>query len=63
MIRAKWPPKAVQQVLGHASAAFTLSIYGHLFDDDLDELANALERTSRGTGAVQAIATWAELRL
>ena len=41
MIRAVWPAKAVQQVLGHASASFTLTVYGHLFDDDLDELAAA----------------------
>ena len=55
MIRAAWPAKAVQQVLGHASASFTLTVYGHLFDDDLDELAAALDITSRGTSAVRAI--------
>jgi hypothetical protein len=26
-------------VLGHRSAAFTLTVYGHLFDADLDDLA------------------------
>ena len=51
MIRAGWPAKALQQVLGHASASFTLTVYGHLFDDDLDELAAALDATSRGTSA------------
>ena len=35
--------KAVQETLGHASAGFTLSVYGHLFDDDLDALAEALD--------------------
>lgn len=35
-----------QQTLGHASAGFTLTAYGHLFDDDLDALADALESTS-----------------
>jgi integrase len=30
--------KAVQRLLGHASAAMTLDIYASLFDDDLDEL-------------------------
>jgi hypothetical protein len=25
--------------MGHASAAFTLTVYGHLFDADLDALA------------------------
>ena len=56
MIRTRWPPKAVQQVLGHASASFTLTVYGHMFDDDLD----ALEQTSRCTSAVRVIGTSAE---
>lgn len=29
-------------MLGHASAAMTLDVYAYLFDDDLDNLANAL---------------------
>jgi integrase len=32
MIGAGASPKAVQAVLGHRSAAFTLTVYGHLFD-------------------------------
>ena len=39
MIGAGTSPKAVQVVLGHRSAAFTLTVYGHLFDADLDDLA------------------------
>ena len=35
--------KEVQSILGHRSAAFTLTVYGHLFDDDLDAVANRLE--------------------
>lgn len=31
--------KAVQRMLGHATATLTLDRYGHLFDDDLDHLA------------------------
>nr|WP_196830661.1 site-specific integrase [Frigoribacterium sp. CG_9.8] len=34
--------KAVQRMLGHASAAITLDVYADLFDDDLDALAEAL---------------------
>jgi integrase len=30
--------KTVQRMLGHASAAITLDIYGHLWDDELDAL-------------------------
>jgi integrase len=31
--------KAVQRMLGHASATMTLDLYGHLFDDELDAVA------------------------
>lgn len=34
--------KAVQKMLGHASAAMTLDVYADLFDDDLEAVANAL---------------------
>lgn len=37
MIRAGASPKTVQTVLGHASAEFTLTVYGHIFDADLDD--------------------------
>ena len=33
--------KAVQKMLGHASAAMTLDIYADLFDDDLEAVAAA----------------------
>lgn len=36
--------KAVQRMLGHASAAMTLDTYAELFEDDLDEVAEALDR-------------------
>ena len=35
--------KVVQQMLGHASATMTLDTYGHLFEDRLDEVGNALD--------------------
>jgi integrase len=35
--------KAVQRMLGHASAAMTLDIYADLFDDDLEAVATALD--------------------
>jgi len=34
--------KAVQKMLGHASAAMTLDVYADLFDDDLDAVGDAL---------------------
>lgn len=36
--------KAVQRMLGHASAAMTLDVYADLFDDDLDAVAVALNK-------------------
>ena len=39
--------KAVQRMLGHASAAMTLDIYTDLFDSDLDAVAGSFGRDSR----------------
>jgi integrase len=35
--------KALQRMLGHASAAMTLDVYAGLFSDDLDSVALALD--------------------
>ncbi|RIK12295.1 MAG: hypothetical protein DCC47_07640, partial [Acidobacteria bacterium] len=34
--------KALQRMLGHASAAMTLDVYADLFDEDLEAVASAL---------------------
>jgi integrase len=36
--------KAVQRMLGHASAAMTLDVYADLFDEDLTAVSDALDR-------------------
>ena len=36
--------KVVQRMLGHATAAMTLDLYGHLMSDDLAEVAEALSK-------------------
>lgn len=49
--------KAVQRMLGHASAAMTLDVYGGLYDDDLEDLADRLEArwtSLRGTEGAQS---------
>ena len=46
MISAGASPKAVQSIMGHRSAAFTLTVYGHLFDEDLDALARRIDKQS-----------------
>ncbi|WP_308221650.1 tyrosine-type recombinase/integrase [Microbacterium aoyamense] len=44
--------KAVQRMLGHASAAMTLDVYADLFDDDLDAVATALDQAKRAASVV-----------
>jgi integrase len=39
--------KAVQRMLGHASAAMTLDTYADLFDEDLDAVAERLDLAAR----------------
>ena len=45
--------KVVEQMLGHASATMTLDLYGHLYGDRLDEVADRMDalRTARGPSA------------
>jgi integrase len=54
MISAGASIKAVQRALGHASAAMTLDIYGGLFEDDLEDLADRLEARYGDPGAPPA---------
>ena len=42
-IAAGTPPKVVQRILGHASVAFTLDVYGHLYPDEMDIWAARLD--------------------
>jgi integrase len=44
LIRGGASPAAVQRILGHRSAAFTLTVYGHIFETDLDAVAENLDR-------------------
>lgn len=52
--------KAVQTMLGHASAAMTLDTYADLFPDDLEAVAARLDEArsaSVGTVRVQIVST------
>lgn len=40
--------KAVQRMLGHASAAMTLDTYGSLFTEDLEDLADRMDERYGG---------------
>lgn len=52
--------KAVQRMLGHASAAMTLDVYADLFDDDLDAVAIALNEEAHAATVGKA---WANPKL
>ncbi|TCJ94612.1 tyrosine-type recombinase/integrase [Nocardia alba] len=39
--------KVVQRMLGHKTATLTLDLYGHLFADDLDTVADAMDAGAR----------------
>jgi integrase len=42
--------KAVQRLLGHETASMTLDEYGHLYSDDLEQVAKQLDTASRSAG-------------
>ena len=44
--------KSVQRMLGHASATLTLDRYGHLFADELDDVAARLDDAMRDADVV-----------
>jgi hypothetical protein len=46
--------KAVQRMLGHASAAMTLDVSADRFDDDLDSVAQAPDRSARTAAQLEA---------
>jgi integrase len=47
-------PKAVQAHLGHSTIAVTFDRYGHLFPDELDRLAEAMDYVFRESLAASA---------
>ncbi|WP_353650082.1 site-specific integrase [Nakamurella sp. A5-74] len=49
--------KAVQKMLGHASAAMTLDVYADLFDDDLEAVADRLDLAVTAAGILSRTGT------
>jgi integrase len=47
-------PKVVQRILGHASAAMTMDVYGHLIDKNLWDAAEHLDRLDDRGGTAGA---------
>lgn len=49
--------KVVQQMLGHKSATMTLDLYGHLFENRLDDVAERLDAAARAAADVYPLCT------
>jgi integrase len=43
MIQAGYPPKMLQEIMGHASISTTLGLYGQLYPGDMDRHADRLD--------------------
>ena len=43
MIQAGYPPKMLQEIMGHASITTTLDLYGHLYPGEMDRYADLLD--------------------
>jgi integrase len=43
MIQAGYPPKMLQEILGHASITTTLNLYGYLYPREMDRYAERLD--------------------
>lgn len=54
--------KAVQRMLGHASAAMTLDVYAGLFEDGLDDVADRMDALARAAAAADSVRTGATVR-
>jgi hypothetical protein len=46
MIQADYPPKMLQEIMGHASITTTLDLYGHLYPGVMDRYADRLSEAS-----------------
>jgi integrase len=49
MVQAGYPPKMLQEIMGHASITTTLDLYGHLYPGDMDRYADRLGSAAEGT--------------
>jgi integrase len=51
MIEAGFHPKVIQQQMQHSSIQTTMDVYGHLFEDGLDAVADAMDAGYRALAA------------
>jgi integrase len=48
--QAGYPPKILQEIMGHASIITTLDLYGHLYPGDMDRYADRLDSAADDPG-------------
>jgi integrase len=53
MIQAGYPPKMLQEIMGHASITTTLDLYGHLYPGEMDRYADRLNAAVGMTDAAK----------
>jgi integrase len=53
MIQAGYPPKMLQEIMGHASITTTLDLYGHLYPGDRDRYADRLDSAAEDVGTAR----------
>jgi integrase len=46
MIQAGYPPKMLQEIMGHASITTTLDLYGHLYPGEMDRYTGRLNEAA-----------------
>ena len=44
--QAAYPPKMLQEIMGHASITTTLDLYGHLYPGEMDRYADRLDNAA-----------------
>ena len=56
MIRVGYPPKMLQEIMGHASITTTLDLYGHLYPGEMDRYADRLNEAAGMSDPVDDVA-------
>ena len=51
--QAGYPPKMLQEIMGHASITTTLDLYGHLYPGEMDRYADRLDDAAGITDAAK----------
>ena len=53
MIQSGYPPKMLQEIIGHASITTTLDLYGHLYPGEMDRYADRLDEAATASDAAK----------